>query len=661
MAPEQVKGLELTEQVDVYSFGVLLFELVTGAKPITGETVERIFYIILNEPLDLSPLAAANAPEELRALVAACTAKSPEDRPQGFTPICAALDKMMLATIGMDSPLPTAPRQPLADWDYWASGSPTATPEPMPKAQSATDQNPSATKQAPSATHQPATIADPAPSDTGQAPRPAGGFRWRRFFGWIGLVVAAILGTAFGLAWLGYHQLDSNIHAEADGVSAAGIGSDGLITIDALHRLDALRGNIEVVDRYHRQGGPLGYRIGELIWGDLYGPARRLYFERFHTFFLGPAHNNQLQFLLGLPATTSVPYGSVYEALKAYLMTTSEPAKGDVKFLVPVMLHWWGFGLSVSAERNAAALRQFQFYAAELLRDPFAADSDTAAVSKARQYLGQFSPLDRVYALLLADAESHYPAVSFNGQFPGSAAVLTDPHEVSGAFTKAGWEFVHDAISQSERYVASESWVWDGNAAAPPSDPHLEAEVSARYSAAFIETWRQYLQSATLASFATLKDAAQKLKLLAGDHQFLTWTGTQWTAQSQTGSVPSPLDQWLSLAALNTAVDAPAVAAIFQPVQAAQAGSQRYRDLLGSLSSSLDSAAVGDAASLDMADHALQAAKQIEASFNTEAGGQIGAIVGHMFEEPIAAARSLLRPGGPAVSSPRSPARPRGR
>ncbi len=65
MAPEQVTGQNVTEQVDVYAFGVLLFELLTGAKPISGDTVERIFYSILNEPLNLDPMYKAGVPQPL--------------------------------------------------------------------------------------------------------------------------------------------------------------------------------------------------------------------------------------------------------------------------------------------------------------------------------------------------------------------------------------------------------------------------------------------------------------------------------------------------------------------------------------------------------------------------------------------------------------------
>ena len=94
MAPEQVKGDKINELVDVYAFGILLFELLSGQKPIAGDTVERIFYSILNEPLDLSPLATAGMPQPVIDLVAACTAKKPADRPQNFGSIAGTLERV---------------------------------------------------------------------------------------------------------------------------------------------------------------------------------------------------------------------------------------------------------------------------------------------------------------------------------------------------------------------------------------------------------------------------------------------------------------------------------------------------------------------------------------------------------------------------------------
>lgn len=140
MSPEQVTGQNITEQVDVYAFGVLLFELLTGVKPIAGDTVERIFYSILNEPLKLEPLYQAGVPQAICDLVAKCTNKSPADRPQGFAPVCAELEQMIAtpdaATVVMPErrdPVPQAPPSPPV-----VPAPPAPAPRPAASSSSAT-------------------------------------------------------------------------------------------------------------------------------------------------------------------------------------------------------------------------------------------------------------------------------------------------------------------------------------------------------------------------------------------------------------------------------------------------------------------------------------------------------------------------------------------
>ena len=104
MAPEQVKGEKITELVDVYAFGILLFELLLGQKPISGETVERIFYSILHEPLDVAPLVAASIPQSVISLVTRCTAKLPAERPQDFGAIANELRRYATNWTGRRAP-----------------------------------------------------------------------------------------------------------------------------------------------------------------------------------------------------------------------------------------------------------------------------------------------------------------------------------------------------------------------------------------------------------------------------------------------------------------------------------------------------------------------------------------------------------------------------
>jgi len=95
MAPEQVLGKPLTSQADVYAFGILLFELLTGSKPIAGDSIEKIFQNILYEPLNVEPLKALGLPATVIDLVRACTAKDPVNRPQNLGVVCEQIEHIL--------------------------------------------------------------------------------------------------------------------------------------------------------------------------------------------------------------------------------------------------------------------------------------------------------------------------------------------------------------------------------------------------------------------------------------------------------------------------------------------------------------------------------------------------------------------------------------
>jgi len=100
MSPEQIIGRGATHLVDIYAYGQLLFEILTGERGVNGETMETVFYQILNVSVDAGTMERAGAPPAVRDLVMRCTSKTTEGRPQSFTAIAAELRGIMAGDSG---------------------------------------------------------------------------------------------------------------------------------------------------------------------------------------------------------------------------------------------------------------------------------------------------------------------------------------------------------------------------------------------------------------------------------------------------------------------------------------------------------------------------------------------------------------------------------
>lgn len=95
MAPEQVTSKDVTDKVDIYAFGIVMFELFTGSKPFKADNVNEVFFKILNEPLDTKPLVDAKIPTAVVELVKRCTEKDQLKRPADFEVIVRELDAVL--------------------------------------------------------------------------------------------------------------------------------------------------------------------------------------------------------------------------------------------------------------------------------------------------------------------------------------------------------------------------------------------------------------------------------------------------------------------------------------------------------------------------------------------------------------------------------------
>ena len=96
MSPEQAKGLEADHRSDVFSFGCVLYEMLTGRPAYSGETVSEILAAVLIKEPDLT-LLPANLNPRIAELLRRCMAKNPKQRWQATGDLRAEIDAIVVS------------------------------------------------------------------------------------------------------------------------------------------------------------------------------------------------------------------------------------------------------------------------------------------------------------------------------------------------------------------------------------------------------------------------------------------------------------------------------------------------------------------------------------------------------------------------------------
>jgi serine/threonine protein kinase len=93
MSPEQVQGQETDHRSDIFSFGVLLYEMITGKSPFTGAHESAILYEVVNVDVPPPSTVKPELDPELDRIVLECMEKDPNERMQSIKQVAIDLNR----------------------------------------------------------------------------------------------------------------------------------------------------------------------------------------------------------------------------------------------------------------------------------------------------------------------------------------------------------------------------------------------------------------------------------------------------------------------------------------------------------------------------------------------------------------------------------------
>ncbi|MGH9678301.1 MAG: ImcF-related family protein, partial [Candidatus Acidiferrum sp.] len=258
-----------------------------------------------------------------------------------------------------------------------------------------------------------------------------------------------------------------------------------------MRRLDALRQAVLELRGYQQNGVPMHLRWGLYAGDSVFDDARAIYFHAFNQVLFQHTQHNLLAGLRSYQGDplASADSGSAYDALKAYLLTTSEFQRNSGEFLQDFLLKEWKKDLGdLDQDHNDLAAQQFAFYGSELTLDnPYSKENESPLVLQVRTYLNKLAGPQRIYLSMLADARQKAKDYRFAAQHPESLDVMRASQDVSAAFTSDGWKVMDADILNSKRFLQGEPWVLGATTSIDLSASDLMQNLRALYEKDYIK------------------------------------------------------------------------------------------------------------------------------------------------------------------------------
>lgn len=217
LSPEQIKGEPVQARSDVFSFGVLSYELLSYVHPFPGTTISELLHqVVRTDPKPLASICPA-CPSEVAAMVTRCLEKDPARRYDGF-PEVAEILASVLAGLRTE---PSGASQGVEEVE--AKEEPAAPPPPSPEA--------SRFRPVPVPPSSSAPLAGEDDLEATQAISPAGPGLSASAQRWMvaGAVLLGCFLLALGAAWVGWRRLAAPVSEQVVSVGAAPEAADAVL------------------------------------------------------------------------------------------------------------------------------------------------------------------------------------------------------------------------------------------------------------------------------------------------------------------------------------------------------------------------------------------------------------------------------------------------
>ncbi len=315
---------------------------------------------------------------------------------------------------------------------------------------------------------------------------------------------AVLIGSLFvlpGAAAMGNNrelvEESASVSRAASGVDWGGPGPGRA----KVAKLDDTRELLQRLDRYEKEGPPWSFRWG-MYQGETVRPAlREAYVAHLEKGMADPAQKKLEAELTAIGMTAGIrssQYGQMYGRLKLYLML-SERDHLDIEWATPRLTKVWADLLRDGLPETLKAMTPHVRYYLELMKQGAVEEWPAIGklVSRARSVLLRAPRVDRLYELLVRDANEEVAAITRQTIFYRSFAQFVtsrDGDKVDGAYTREGWQRVQKLLSSERSRLTGEQWVLGEKRVQVANDIEKQIDqLKKLYFDRYQAAWREFL------------------------------------------------------------------------------------------------------------------------------------------------------------------------